>query len=277
MRSSIPSRALLLVALAAISSSAHAQRNRDHDDDGRWLDDCRNGWNGDNDRGRACELRVVPVRLSGRVLEIDGRENGGVRVVAWDGDSVRVTARMQANARDDRDAAEMLKDIRILVDGAQIRADGPSTGRREGWGVSYMVFVPRRFDLRLDASNGGLSVTGVTGSLDLRTVNGSVSLTDAGGDVRARTQNGAVNVQLAGAEWEGRGLDAETQNGSVRLGIPRSYAARIETGTVNGRVNTDFPITVQGRIGRHFSVPLNGGGKVIRATTTNGSVTLASR
>ena len=61
------------------------------------------------------------------------------------------------------------------------------------------------------------------------------------------------------------------------MGIPSAYAAQIETGTVNGRMTTDFPITVQGRIGRRLSLPMNGGGTPIRAMTTNGSVTLSRR
>jgi len=48
-------------------------------------------------------------------------------------------------------------------------------------------------------------------------------------------------------------------------------------GTVNGRMNTDFPITVQGKIGRRLSLPLNGGGTPIRAITRNGSMTLSRR
>jgi DUF4097 and DUF4098 domain-containing protein YvlB len=98
-----------------------------------------------------------------------------------------------------------------------------------------------------------------------------------GGDVHARTQNGSLNVQLAGKSWDGEGLDAVTQNGSVRIAIPDAYAATLETGTVNGRINTDFPITVQGRISRQLSVPLNGGGRTIRAMTTNGSVRISRR
>jgi hypothetical protein len=86
-----------------------------------------------------------------------------------------------------------------------------------------------------------------------------------------------LRVDLTGARWEGTGLDAETQNGSVRLSVPDRYAALLETGTVNGRINTEIPITVQGRISRRLSVPLNGGGPTVRALTTNGSVTIASR
>ena len=267
---------LLSLTLLAVASPAAAQRYSDLDDT-RWLQNCRDGWNGD-DRGRACDVRVVPVKPAGRALDIDGRDNGSIRVVSWAGDSVRVMARIQANARTDDAAQALIKDVRIVADGRRIYADGArSWGRNESVSVSYVVFVPRRYDLALEAHNGSLGVTGVVGKLDLRTENGSVNLTDVGGDVRARTQNGSVNVELEGGKWEGTGLDAETQNGSVRMGIPASYAAQIETGTVNGRMSTDFPITVQGRIGRHMSLPLNGGGTILRATTTNGSVSLSRR
>ena len=270
--------ALVAVALLASAVPLHAQRNG-FDDDAEWLENCRSGtWNGDNDRGRACEVRQVPVHLGGRVLEIDGRQNGSIRVRGWDGDSVRVTARLQANANSDDDARDLLKDVRIVADKRSVRADGPSNRRaRDGWSASYVVWVPRRFDLSLEATNGALGVEGVSGRLDLRTTNGSVALTDVGGDVHARTQNGSLNVQLAGSGWDGAGLDAETQNGSVRLAVPDRYAAQLETGTVNGSIHTDFPVTIQGLISRRLSLPLNGGGKTVRALTTNGTVRISRR
>jgi hypothetical protein len=270
--------ALVAVALLGAALPLHAQRNS-FDSDADWLDSCRSGnWSGNDDRGRACEVRAVPVRLSGRSLEIDGRQNGSIRVRGWEGDSVRVTARLQANANSDDDARNMLKDVRIVADGRSVRAEGPSSWRnREGWSASYVVWVPRKFDLSLEATNGALGVDGVSGRLDLRTTNGSVALTDVGGDVHARTQNGSLNVMLAGKGWDGSGLDAETQNGSVRLAVPESFAAQLETGTVNGSIHTDFPVTVQGRISRRLSLPLNGGGKTIRALTTNGTVRISRR
>jgi hypothetical protein len=272
MRRSASFTALLILASAA---PLVAQRSSDLDD-ARWLDNCKNNWYSD-DRGRACEVRAIPVKLTGKVIDVDGHSNGSIRVVGWNGDSVRVVARLQASAHSDSEASGILKDIRISADGRRLSSDGPRTYRDENWSVSFVVYVPHRFDLNLDGSNGSLSVTGVNGRMDLRTVNGSVNLDEVGGDVRAHTQNGSLNVELSGAKWDGTGLDAETQNGSVRMGIPANYAAQIETGTVNGRMNTDFPVTLQGRIGRHLSVPLNGGGTTLRVSTTNGSVSLNRR
>lgn len=271
----------LAVAAACLAPTLplHAQRTS-FDDDASWLDNCRSGgWSGNDDRGRACEVRPVALHLTGRALELDGRQNGSIRVRGWDGDSVRVTARLQANAGSDEDARALLKDVRVVADGRTVRAEGPDGGwgSHRNWSASYVVWVPRHFDLSLDATNGSLGIDGVTGRLQLRTTNGSVALTDVGGDVHARTQNGSLNVQLAGNAWDGSGLDAETQNGSVRLAVPERFAGQLETGTVNGSIHTDFPVTVQGRISRQLSLPLNGGGKTIRAMTTNGTVRISRR
>jgi hypothetical protein len=273
-------RSLVALALLAGASVLHAQSNRE-ESDAEWLDQCRRGGGryGDDDRGRACEVREVPVKLSGRSITVDGQRNGGIHVLGGSGDAVRVTARLQAQGRTDATAKELLSRIRVESDGRGVRADGPSTDREdnESWAVSYFVNVPRRFDLELEAHNGGVSITGVTGKVNLETTNGGVLLEDIGGDVHARTTNGSLSVRLTGSRWDGSGLDAETRNGSVRIMVPANYAAQLETGTVNGRMSTDIPITVRGNLSRHLSFPIGGGGPTIRAITTNGSVMIVQR
>ena len=75
----------------------------------------------------------------------------------------------------------------------------------------------------------------------------------------------------------GAGLDAETKNGGVTLAVPSDYSARLETGTTNGGLDIDFPVTVQGRVTKRLSVTLGDGGPPIRAITTNGGVHIERR
>src|SRR5260221_5258148 len=216
-------RLILAAALLATPIAGRLNAQSPETDDERWLADCRNGgWN--DDRGRACEVRVVPLKLSGRAIEVDSRENGSVRVVAWDGDSVNVTAHIQANADDDDAARAVLKDVRINTDGRRSFSEGPHEWRREHWYVSYVLRVPRRFDLDLEAHNGSLGVNGVTGRMELRTTNGSVKLVDVGGDVAPHTQNRPGKVGPSGHKWEGPGPRARKPNGSVGPGNPAEYA-----------------------------------------------------
>ena len=107
-------------------------------------------------------------------------------------------------------------------------------------------------------------------------MNGGVSLRRVGGAVSGSTTNGGVHVELSGPSWEGEMLNVTTTNGGVNLVMPDNYSAHIETSTVNGNVNSEFPLNVpmteRGRLPKQISVDLGSGGPTIRATTTNGGV-----
>jgi DUF4097 and DUF4098 domain-containing protein YvlB len=81
-----------------------------------------------------------------------------------------------------------------------------------------------------------------------------------------------LHIELSGDRWDGEALDVSTTNGGVSMSIPENYSAHLETGTVNGHLNIDFPVTVQGNITRELAVNLGSGGATIRAMTTNGGV-----
>lgn len=223
-----------------------------------------------DDGVRVCEIRETTVAARARIA-VDAEPNGGIRVRAWDGDGVRVRARIETRARSEGRAESLADDVEIETDGT-IRASGPRTERRESWTVSFEVFVPRETNLDLRSLNGGIQITGVHGSIEFDAQNGGVRLDGVGGDVRGRTSNGSLQVDLSGSAWEGEGLDVRTTNGSVQVAIPDGYNARLETGTVNGGLRVDFPVTVQGRLGKSLNFDLGRGGKTLRVRTTNGSV-----
>jgi hypothetical protein len=264
--------AVILASLAAAPLAAQQS-------DDEWLARCReggdHGWDGER-RERFCEVRIERLRPRGR-LAIDGSQNGGVSVRGGDGGEAVVHARVSTEAPSIGEAEAVARQLRIVTAGDSVYATGPERERGRSWYVSYAVEVPRRQDLTVATHNGGVSVRGVTGRMALDTHNGGMSLADVGGDVRARTQNGGLHVTLSGRRWEGRGLDAATRNGGVRIEIPDGYAAHLETETVNGGFQTEIPITVQGRVGRRLSTDLNGGGPTIRATTHNGGVEISRR
>jgi hypothetical protein len=238
----------------------------------RSWDDC-DGWEEDHDwgsKGRYCETRQLTLPETGSIA-VDAGHNGGIRVQGEDRNDIGLEARIQVWHRSEDKAREIAGEIQIQTDGNRIRAEGPS----DGWAVSYRLRVPRQTDLDLEAHNGGISIAEVTGQLRAETHNGGLSLTALAGDVQAETTNGGVHVELAGDSWEGEGLEVETRNGGVKLSIPEGYSAELETGTVNGSVNIDFPVTVQGQIGRNIETTLGDGGAPIRVKTKNGGVTIS--
>lgn len=277
VRTALPLALGLLAVLAAPPRDALAQRRAPRTAE-EWLADCRDRHD-DEDRARACEVRELGFRPAGRLIQLDASPNGGVAVTGWDRDSVHIQARLQATARTDAAAAALLREVRVDVTGATVRSEGPETGRREGWSVSFVVQVPRRSDVRAETVNGPLWAAEVSGRLDLETVNGPLTMTALAGEVRARATNGPLTVELAGTRWDGAGLDAETHNGPASLAIPEGYSARLETGTVNGPMQVDIPITVQGRLGRmtRLTTTLGSGGAPVRVVTTNGPLAVRRR
>lgn len=236
----------------------------------------RRGWDEDDDR--LCEVREFTLAAEER-LDVDASPNGGVRVEGWDRDEVRVRAVVQVRAESEERAREILGEIEVRTDGARVRSDGPRVDwdDDEGWHVNYRIRAPRSTDLELESTNGGLQVTAIEGDLDLDTTNGGISLDEVGGGVRAHTTNGGIDIRLSGGTWRGSGLDARTTNGGIRLAVPDGFAAHLEAETVHGDIHTDFPITVQGRIGRELSGDLNGGGPTVRLETTNGGISIRRR
>jgi DUF4097 and DUF4098 domain-containing protein YvlB len=219
-----------------------------------------------------CEMREQTLAPNGAVVSIDGRQNGGVSVKGWDQNQILVRARVQTGAVSGAEAEELAKQVRIETGGARIFASGPENRNDAHWDVSYEVFVPRRSDLSLDTHNGGITISDVNGRIEFTALNGGVVLKRVGGNVHGGTTNGGLVVELAGDRWDGETLDVKTTNGGIVMSVPENYSAHLETGTVNGSLSIDFPVTVQGRITRELAVNLGSGGATLKAMTTNGGV-----
>jgi hypothetical protein len=259
----------LALILCGAAVTLHAQR-RDFSD---WEVSCSR-WQGDRDGERVCSIIEKTVPLIDGALNVDGRTNGGVTVIGENRRDVQVRAVVEAHARSESRAEAIAEAVTIHTENGRIFAEGPDTRNREWWSVSFEVHVPARTDLNLRAHNGGIAVAGVTGTLRMETLNGGIHLDAVNGDVVAETTNGGLHVALDGDRWEGKGLDALTTNGGVHLSVPRDYSAHLETGTTNGGVDIEFPVTVQGKIGRRITTDLGRGGATLRLITTNGGVTI---
>jgi DUF4097 and DUF4098 domain-containing protein YvlB len=258
-----------LVATAAISGLAQKTDKVKSKDSSLTCRDDRS-WYNDRLVGN-CEVREQTLAPSG-TLSIDGRQNGGVSVKGWDQNQVLVRARVQTGAPTEAEAADLARQIKIETAGSKIFASGPEGRRDYHWDVSYEIFVPRRQDVSVETHNGGIAIADVNGKIDFEATNGGVVLKRVDGAVRGNTTNGGLVIELAGDRWEGETLDVSTTNGGVIMSLPENYSAHLETGTVNGSISVDFPVTVQGRINKELAVNLGSGGATVKAMTTNGGV-----
>ena len=261
---------VIVAALAAAQLPGIAQRPQTGDD---W---CRSE-NYNDRRPTFCEVREFTVPASA-LLTVDAEPNGGIDVQGGSRGDVQVFAKVQAEAESMDRARQIAQAVNVSATPSNVSAAGPSgLGRREGWHVSYRLTVPTISALSLKTTNGGIAIRDIDGEVEFRTVNGGVKLANMAGAVKGRTSNGGVDVDLDGPGWRGAGLDVETSNGGVHLRIPAQYSAQLETGTINGGFNIDFPLTVQGRIDREINAKLGSGGAPIRVRTHNGGVKVSQK
>jgi DUF4097 and DUF4098 domain-containing protein YvlB len=266
---------LLGLALAGFAISVAAQDKSDKKSGGSLQ--CWDSNNGDRLVGH-CEIKEQPVPAGGAIT-VDGKQNGGISIKGWERNDLLVRAKIETRAPTQAEADSLAQQVRVETVGLNIHAEGPEARDNYQWYVSYEIFVPRRSDLSLTAHNGGISINEVSGKINFKTLNGGVSLRRVGGAVQGSTTNGGLHIELAGASWQGEMLNVTTTNGGVNLMMPDNYSAHFETRTVNGNVQSDFPLNVQmterGRLPKEINVDLGSGGPTIRAVTTNGGVHLS--
>jgi DUF4097 and DUF4098 domain-containing protein YvlB len=107
--------------------------------------------------------------------------------------------------------------------------------------------------------------------VEARTVNGGVTVV-TGGRARGATVNGSVDVTMGRADHD---MKFETVNGQIVVRLPEGTNANVRAATVNGDIQTDFPLTVQGRFGRRsLEGTLGSGGRTLELSTVNGSIHL---
>jgi hypothetical protein len=255
-----------LFLLAVCSSPIAAQRQAARD-----FSCADDNWG--SDRQGFCEIREFTVPATGAAFTVDASPNGGIDVEGSQRRDIFVRARIVATAATEEEARAIVGRVQVTATATRVDADGPrNLGRRESWHVSYRASVPTATPLSLKTTNGGISVDSINSRVELATTNGGMKLSRMAGEVEGRTTNGGIDVDLDGNGWNGSGLDLQTTNGGVTLVVPAQYNAHLETGTSNGGIKVDFPVTVQGTIGRNFSTDLGSGGATLRVHTTNGGV-----
>jgi len=223
----------------------------------------------------------------GKRLEVKG-VNGDVRAVAASGNEVVVTAAKRARRSDP-------EDVKIEV----IEHDGgvticavyptPPRARRENicevgdhWStntqdndvtVSFEVQVPAGVQFHGQTVNGEMSAEGMRADTKASTVNGSVRVTTTG-LAEASTVNGSVYVKMGRADWSDE-LDFSTVNGRITLILPAQLNTEVRASTVNGEMESDFPMMVSGRFGpRRWRGTIGSGGRSLNLSTVNGEIRL---
>ena len=224
---------------------------------------------------------------AGKRLEVKG-VNGDVRAVLANGAEAVVNARKHSR-RSDPDEVE----IKVVEseDGITICAVYPTPRRAreenncepgDRWHsntenndvvVDFEVQVPAGVEFNGKTVNGEMSAEGLKGDAHVSTVNGSVRVTTTG-LAEASTVNGSVYAQMGRADWADE-LEFSTVNGGITLILPGKLDTEIRASTVNGEIETDWPLMVSGRFSnRRIRGTIGAGGRALSLSTVNGEIRL---
>jgi hypothetical protein len=231
---------------------------------------------------------------SGDRAEVIGRKNGE------DAAELRIST---VRAGDD-------VTICAIWEGGQCDAEGIHSSRKWSHGgdasVDFEVRLPRGVKIRVISGNGEVMVSGATAEVQASSGNGAVSVASSGGPVRASSGNGDVDVSEAGGEvtarsgngdvrvttssgpvsaYSGNGsIDARmssltgtadmsfrTGNGDITLMLPANFEGEIDARLPNGRLESDFPLRVEGRLDpRRLRATIGRGGPRISIMSGSG-------
>lgn len=237
------------------------------------------------------EERAV-TRGEASVLRVHELENGGVQVQGWDKDTYSVTA---CKAAVGSDAARLLSQIKLAVQGGEVSVSGPH-GERNDWTVFLLIRTPRSADIEVTAHNGPVSFYTVDGKITTRATNGPITMKDCSGEadisaqngpisfsgtsgkLRLHTQNGPITVSL-GPKWDGSELVADAVNGPLTLRVPSGFHSSFLVES-----NGHSPVSCRASIcsdarktwdDEHRRIEYGSGSPVIRLSTENGPISVA--
>jgi len=145
-------------------------------------------------------------------------------------------------------------------------------------------------------TSGTLVVSDVVGDADLKTVSGTIKAERVKGSVSAETTSGAIdmadisgarsvrakvlsgNIGYAGEIAPGGRYSFEALSGTITLGVPSSAAFDLEAETFSGSIQTDFSVTMSGKISpKELRGVVAGGGATLRVKSFSGSIKIVKK
>jgi len=144
--------------------------------------------------------------------------------------------------------------------------------------------------------SGSLKLQDIVGDAYMKTVSGSITANRIRGSVKAEVVSGKIELrEISEAKLvEGKTVSGsviyegtinrdgrytlQTHSGSVKMILPSDSGFDLEAKTFSGRIETDFDITISGKISkRKIQGTVNKGGAVIKLSTFSGNISLKKK
>ena len=140
--------------------------------------------------------------------------------------------------------------------------------------VDFEVRLPRGVEFNGSTVTGTVRATGLTADVVASSVSGDVRVSTTG-LVKASTVSGSISARMGRTDWQSS-LRFSTVSGDIVLEMPDNLNTDVEMTTVSGGLESDWPMTMNGRrfSPRNLSGRIGTGGRELKLTTVSGDVEL---
>lgn len=210
--------------------------------------------------------------------------NGDVTVLPASGSTVEVTAVRHGDDDVYTAVHESAGRVDVCVlwkdsdescdeDGAHMHRSGRRHDRESSMDVT--VKLPASMLVHAGSVSGDVRVDGAHGDVRASSVSGDVHLDHLDAtSVKATSVSGDVQVGIARLSGDGP-LNFRSVSGDVTVAVPAGFDADFRMSTVSGDLDTDFPLTLNGRMGRrNIEGRIGKGGRELSVSTVSGDVRL---
>jgi hypothetical protein len=197
--------------------------------------------------------------------------NGSINAEGADTDEVQVTAEKRGPHADQVRIEVVPNSEGVLIcaiypgssDSCERGGHWKGNNERNNTQVHFMVRMPRNLRFAGESVNGNVAAENMGRFVNAESVNGSIRVSTAAW-AKASSVNGSIKARMGNADW----------TGTLKLSTV-DMNAELSFSSVNGRVDSDFPVTIKGGfVGHSAHGTIGSGGRQLVIDTVNGNLEL---
>jgi hypothetical protein len=241
--------------------------------------------------------------------------SGDVYITGGGGSTIDVTVKKSATSHSDLDAmtSSAIVDATPGHPNAGLTITTNYPHHCSNCDLSYDIRVPRGVQITVDEDSGDVHISGTDGLIDISTASGDVKLSDdtgpinveeSSGDVRLTDVGGSARVKSYSGDIDASGLtkdvdfneasgdiDAKfasldgvstirmrTDSGSITLGVPRDFSARISALTDSGSLDSNIKLPIRDHdSGADLTVAVGNAKTDVNLVAASGDISINAR
>ena len=231
--------------------------------------------------------------------------SGDVEVSTWSDYSVYVKITGNESAKDKLDIT-----IENSDDGVDVFIKEKNNSNLSDLNLKIDIKLPQSYNADVSTAGGDLKLSGLSGNIDMKTAggdiktsetsgsldlkttggnieslnfSGNISVSTAGGDIHLDGSNGKISGVTAGGDiklyykGENKGIKLTSSGGDIEITLPSDFAANCKLTTYKGEINSEIPITDSKKTDMKLKGTMNGGGVLLKCSTSGGDINILAK